>query len=133
MAPCVTGLGYDWVTRAVRKALEELIALIGHEVPSSSGNGQQHFSPPAYQPPPITITCDSADHLAHVADGSVDAVVLDPPYYDNVMYAGLADFFYVWLKRTAGLLFPEPLAPMSATVRPGATRNETSSSTRCPS
>lgn len=110
MAPCVTGLGYDWVTRAVRKALEELIALIGHEVPSSSGNGQQHFSPPAYQPPPITITCDSADHLAHVADGSVDAVVLDPPYYDNVMYAELADFFYVWLKRTAGLLFPEPFA-----------------------
>jgi hypothetical protein len=25
----------------------------------------------------------------------------------NVMYAELADFFYVWLKRTAGLLFPE--------------------------
>jgi putative DNA methylase len=40
-------------------------------------------------------------------DASVDAVVMDPPYYDNVMYAELADFFYVWLKRTAGLLFPE--------------------------
>ena len=32
---------------------------------------------------------------------------MDPPYYDNVMYAELSDFFYVWLKRTAGLLFPE--------------------------
>ena len=35
---------------------------------------------------------------------------MDPPYYDNVMYAELSDFFYVWLKRTAGLLFPEPFS-----------------------
>ena len=34
-------------------------------------------------------------------------VVMDPPYYDNVMYAELSDFFYVWLKRTAGHVFPE--------------------------
>jgi hypothetical protein len=32
---------------------------------------------------------------------------MDPPYYDNVMYAELSDFFYVWLKRTAGILYPE--------------------------
>lgn len=36
-----------------------------------------------------------------------DAVVTDPPYYDNVAYAALADFFYVWLKRTVGHLYPE--------------------------
>ena len=30
---------------------------------------------------------------------------MDPPYYDNVMYAELSDFFYVWLKRTAGHLY----------------------------
>jgi adenine-specific DNA methylase len=32
---------------------------------------------------------------------------MDPPYYDNVMYAELSDFFYVWLKRTAGLVYPD--------------------------
>jgi adenine-specific DNA methylase len=32
---------------------------------------------------------------------------MDPPYYDNVMYAELSDYFYVWLKRTAGMLYPE--------------------------
>ena len=53
------------------------------------------------------ITCQSADHLAHLADASIDAVVMDPPYYDNVMYAELSDFFYVWLKRTAGYVYPE--------------------------
>ena len=35
---------------------------------------------------------------------------MDPPYYDNVTYSELSDFFYVWLKRTAGLLFPNEFA-----------------------
>lgn len=48
---------------------------------------------------------DAAD--LPLADGSVHAVVMDPPYYDNVQYAELSDFFYVWLKRTAGHLYPE--------------------------
>ena len=37
----------------------------------------------------------------------LDAVISDPPYYDNVPYAALSDFFYVWLKRTVGEHFPE--------------------------
>jgi len=40
-------------------------------------------------------------------DGSVHAVVVDPPYYDNVQYAELSDFFYVWEKRTVGHIYPE--------------------------
>lgn len=43
-------------------------------------------------------------------DASLDAVVTDPPYYDNVPYADLSDFFYVWLKRTVGHLYPEHFA-----------------------
>jgi putative DNA methylase len=31
----------------------------------------------------------------------------DPPYYDNIGYATLSDFFYVWLRRTIGDLYPE--------------------------
>jgi putative DNA methylase len=34
-------------------------------------------------------------------------VVTDPPYYDNVPYADLSDFFYVWLRRCLGRLYPE--------------------------
>jgi putative DNA methylase len=37
----------------------------------------------------------------------VDAVITDPPYYDNVPYADISDFFYIWLKRTIGHLYPE--------------------------
>jgi len=50
-------------------------------------------------------------------DDYFDAVITDPPYYDNINYAELSDFFYVWLKRTVGDLYPElfatPLTPKS--------------------
>jgi len=36
-----------------------------------------------------------------------DAIFTDPPYYDNVPYSYLSDFFYVWLKRSIGDLYPE--------------------------
>ena len=40
-------------------------------------------------------------------DASVDAVVTDPPYYDNVMYAECSDYFYVWLKRSLRDTWPQ--------------------------
>ncbi len=39
-----------------------------------------------------------------------DAVVTDPPYYDNIPYADISDFFYVWLRRTVGHIYPEHFA-----------------------
>jgi putative DNA methylase len=39
-------------------------------------------------------------------DEEFDAVIVDPPYYFSVMYSDLSDFFYVWLKRTVGHLYP---------------------------
>ncbi len=33
-------------------------------------------------------------------------VSTDPPYYDNVPYADLSDFFYVWLRRSLGNIYP---------------------------
>ncbi len=31
----------------------------------------------------------------------------DPPYYDNIGYADLSDFFYVWLRRSLSVVYPE--------------------------
>jgi adenine-specific DNA methylase len=104
MAPTITGLGYDWALEQTGKALGELIELLGH-APETSTNGNLFARPPLRQPE-VKIQCESADALS-LPDASVDCIVMDPPYYDNVMYAELADFFYVWLKRTAGLLYPE--------------------------
>ena len=76
-----------------------------------------------------TTTSESAD-VANVArasaarlsfeDAFFDAIVTDPPYYDAVPYADLSDFFYVWLKRTVGHLYPEhfrtPLTPKAEEI-----------------
>jgi putative DNA methylase len=37
-------------------------------------------------------------------------IATDPPYYDNVGYADLADFFYVWLRRSLADVYPELMA-----------------------
>ena len=41
------------------------------------------------------ISCGSSSHT-ELRDESVDAVITDPPFFDNVHYSELADFFYVW-------------------------------------
>ena len=106
MAPCVTRLGYDWAIEQTKKCIREFVALIG--LRTAIPNQIFDNSDPAYlsRPSPV-VTCKAADNLNHIPHGEIDAVVIDPPYYDNVMYAELSDFFYVWLKRTAGYVFPE--------------------------
>src|SRR5690606_20289765 len=37
----------------------------------------------------------------------------DPPYYDNIGYADLSDFFYVWLRRTLRPVFPGLFATLA--------------------
>lgn len=127
MAPLIEGLGYDWVVEQTAKCIRELVSLVFPEeaaqaklvakTKKQSVKGPQLAFPPhggvteeaaveAYRPPPVTITCKSGDHLDHIEDSTVDVVVMDPPYYDNVMYAEISDFFYVWLKRTAGYVEP---------------------------
>ncbi len=123
MAPLIVGLGYDWAVEQTAKCIEELVALVRPEEAAAakvaakaqkrSAKGRDLFfaeedaaPSAAYAPPPVTITCKSGDHLDHINESSIDVVVMDPPYYDNVMYAELSDFFYVWLKRTAGYVEP---------------------------
>ena len=63
---------------------------------------------------PGTVRQGSATAIP-LPDQSVPYVVTDPPYYDQVPYAALSDFCYVWLKRTVGDLHPDlfqwPLTP----------------------
>ena len=107
MAPLIVGLGYEWAIKETAKCIRELVTLVHPGVCSEDGDLFEPAEPNAYDPPPITITCKPGDSLDHIEDGSIDAVVMDPPYGANVMYAELSDFFYVWLKRTAGHIYPE--------------------------
>jgi adenine-specific DNA methylase len=53
-------------------------------------------------------------------DETFDAVICDPPYYDAIQYGDLSDFFFVWLKRSVGALYPDlfvtPLTPKQQEV-----------------
>lgn len=56
--------------------------------------------------PPVTIRCGTAASL-DLPDRSVDLICIDPPYYNNVQYAELSDYFYVWQRRTLHNLYPD--------------------------
>jgi len=86
------GTNLDWILRV----LDHLSCSIGSQ--STTPN----------------VTHSSATQLPY-PDNHFDAVLTDPPYYDSVPYSYLSDFFYVWLKRNLGQLYPDlfstPLTP----------------------
>ncbi len=49
----------------------------------------------------IYLSCGSSGQT-DIEDGVVDAVITDPPFFDNVHYSQLADFFYVWIREMMG-------------------------------
>jgi len=53
----------------------------------------------------LHVTRGNAGNLEQLENGSIESIVVDPPYYDNVQYAELADYFYIWLKRTVGDIY----------------------------
>ena len=63
---------------------------------------------------PAPIVCGSAQADATSQNMSSDRLVsTDPPYYDNIGYADLSDFFYVWLRRSLKPVFPELFATLA--------------------
>ncbi len=53
--------------------------------------------------PAFATQCDARTSLAE----KVFVFSTDPPYYDNIGYADLSDFFYVWLRRALKPIFPD--------------------------
>jgi Adenine-specific DNA methylase containing a Zn-ribbon len=52
------------------------------------------------------------DATKHGVSNRKALIVTDPPYYDNVPYADLSDFFYVWLRHTVGSVYPDLFGTM---------------------
>jgi putative DNA methylase len=90
MAPCSAGSGMAWALDNVLDSWTKLASL-----------------PRATVSSPVVTTLGSATSLPGVGDRTLAAVVVDPPYDDNVQYSELADFFYVWLKRAQGHRHPD--------------------------
>ena len=80
-----------------------------------------------------SLEAGDAARLNYVSN-SMDAVVTDPPYYDAVPYADLSDYFYVWMKRTLGQIYPNifmtPLTPKSTEIVQEPGRHDTEEEAR---
>jgi putative DNA methylase len=87
-SPLFGGLSFNLIVEGIAKTIELLST-------SECGRAFQqdctNFAPQKYLP----------------------VVSTDPPYYDNVPYADLSDFFYVWLRRSLKPVFPELFATVA--------------------
>ena len=54
-------------------------------------------------PPGVVAQLDAASAWP----GGLPVISTDPPYYDNIGYADLSDFFYVWLRRSLKAIYPD--------------------------
>ena len=106
MSVTIRGLGLEWVLPETRKCLWELITFSNRNADANDAMAAAR-SAESLSGTASDVTDDSAHFLISCGDRSVDAIIFDPPYYDNVSYAELSDFYYVWLKRTAGYIHPE--------------------------
>jgi len=81
----------------------------------SGGNFQKNLS---YVARGIDFLAGAAPGHASQADAARNSlsagktVSTDPPYYDNIGYADLSDYFYVWLRRSLQPVFPELFATL---------------------
>ena len=98
------GYGLEWALNDVEDCISKIL-----EMTNQAETQGQMLNPedPGSIPTPSEVINGEAQFIPQLDDGSIDCIVFDPPYHDNVAYAELSDFFYVWLKRTAGYVFPE--------------------------
>lgn len=83
----------------------------------SSGNwlGQLDFPAKCIDAAPAKLPGFVSQQDAQKQAVSTDKIVsTDPPYYDNIGYADLSDFFYVWLRRSLRPVFPNIFATLAA-------------------
>ncbi len=88
----------------------------GNPFSESSGNWNKNISwtTAVIEASPVS-TCGvarQADATMHVNSVSAPIISTDPPYYDNIGYADLSDFFYVWLRRSLGKIHPKIFGTM---------------------
>lgn len=63
--------------------------------------------------PAASGTIFQADAANPETPAPVSVISTDPPYYDNIGYADLSDFFYAWVRRNLREVYPEILSTLS--------------------
>ncbi|KLR61149.1 hypothetical protein IMCC26207_109667 [Actinobacteria bacterium IMCC26207] len=60
-----------------------------------------------------SVDVQQRDARARVVENPGVVISTDPPYYDNISYADLSDFFFVWLRRNLSDVWPEECATLA--------------------
>ena len=94
---------YPWCLKQLLDAYGGIAELLSGAADLPNRNPLSHGSRTSR----IKVTKGNAGYMPDIPNESFDLVCIDPPYYDNVMYAELSDYFYVWEKRTLGQFWPE--------------------------
>jgi putative DNA methylase len=90
----------------------------GNPFSKSSGNLADNFETWLYKAV-LYLHCRPVRGTATLADAASQelsrwrVVSTDPPYYDNIGYADLSDFFYVWLRRSLRAVYPSIFSTMA--------------------
>ncbi len=63
-------------------------------------------------PSKVPGSAKQVDATAYTVDDFQPLISTDPPYYDNVPYADLSDFFYIWLRRSLNTIYPDLFSTM---------------------
>ncbi len=63
--------------------------------------------------PNVKVKTSQIDALSNIRSSGTTVLCTDPPYYDNVPYSDLSDFFYVFLRKTLGKIWPDETATIS--------------------
>ena len=109
MAIAIEGLGLEWALDDLGDCIKQLVRMAGHQQEEpSNGKLMNLGQEQTFTAPPSQVTIGPAQD-SDLPSASVDAIIFDPPYHNNVNYAELSDFFYVWLKRTAGYVLGDSL------------------------
>ena len=96
--------GYSWCLNKVTKQVGKIVKRI-------SGNIDILVSDAAFPPSNIIPQC------------GFDVIVTDPPYYGNVQYAEVSDYFYVWFKRVLKDAYPEAFTAVETPKQEEAVAN----------
>jgi adenine-specific DNA methylase len=91
----------------------------------STQNSHEVASPAAS----VDIYNQSSERLTSIRSGSIDLILSDPPYFDNISYSELSDFYHVWLREVLGSEYvghSEAHAPLAEALYAGRRSNGSS-------
>ncbi|QOK90518.1 DUF1156 domain-containing protein [Ralstonia pseudosolanacearum] len=97
--------GIEWARNPWDSVSLAQIEKAAPQLSELSGKSEKVFSSDPLLGAEVRLASSTA--LDHLSDASVDLVITDPPFGDNIQYAELSDFFYVWMRLGLKSYYPE--------------------------